>query len=185
VGLLAIPSSHLARADTVGKSDKNDTRGPLDMVRVGHGHRNHHPKILVHTVTMADRWGKEDVRNKNSFLYLWFDTDGDRYAEHRIAVVDEDGRLTAQFQDYDESSDSAEVGPSTDLRFRRPNRRTIRVFLPRRRLGVNRYRWSAETLYRSSASRHCRFGKPLCHDKAPRGRGRGRILHVLSRRAGE
>jgi hypothetical protein len=179
VGCAIFSAQHVASADTVSKPDKNDAHGPLDVIRLRHGHSKRRAKILVHTIVTSGRWGKSDVRNKNSYLYLWFDTDGDRHAEHRIAVVNKGGRLTAQFQDYDESSDSAEVGPPRYLRFRRPSRREIRIFLPRKHLGVDRYRWSAETLYRNSSSRHCRFGQPLCHDKAPRGRGRGRILHVL------
>lgn len=171
----SVPTS----ADVVFRRDPNDTHGPLDVRRLGHGH-GHRPRVLTHIVTTSRPWDESDVRNKNSFIYLWFSTDDDRYAEARVAVISQDHELTVQFQDYEESSDSAEVGPPSSIRFTRPNRRSIKVFFSKRRLGVDSYRWSVETLYRNGSSRNCRLGQPLCNDRAPRGSGRGRIEHTLS-----
>jgi hypothetical protein len=165
-------------ADTVARRDRRDTPGPLDVVRVEHSHAPRNEKVVTHTVWTTGRWGKKDLRNKNSHISFWFSTDGDGYAEHRILVSTKDGRLTAAFHDYVEGSDFAGVGPSTYLRWTRPSRRSIRVFLHRKHLAVDEYRWSVETLYRKSSSR-CRFGRPTCQDKAPGGRGRGRIDHSL------
>jgi hypothetical protein len=175
--VVTLPASS-SGADTVARRDRRDTPGPLDIVRVEHGHSSRNEKVLTHTVWTTGRWGKKDLRNKNSHISFWFSTDEDGYAEHRIFVATKNGRLRADFHDYEEGSDFAGVGPSTHLRWTRPNRRSIRVFLPRRHLSVKEYGWSVETLYRRSSSR-CRFGRPTCQDKAPAGRGRGRIVHSL------
>jgi hypothetical protein len=179
VSVIVALSAPTADADTVVRHDPADARGPLDVRRLEHGH-GHHKRVLTHTVVTSGRWDESDLRNKNSYIYFWFSTDGDRFAEARVAVISQDHELTAQFQDYEESGDSASVGPPTAIRFKRPNDRSIKVFFSRRRLGFDSYGWSVETLYRKAASRHCRFGQPLCRDRAPRGTGRGRIRHSLT-----
>jgi hypothetical protein len=170
-------STHVARADSLVRRDPNDTSGPLDVLRVAHAHGRKH-SVLAHRIVTAGRWDESDLRNKNSYLYFWFSTDEDRYAEGRVAVESENEKLSVVYQDYEETSDGASVGPPTSLRFKRANGRSIEIFLPRRLLGVDAYRWSVETLYRRASTR-CRFGRPLCLDRAPRGTGRGRIKHTL------
>jgi hypothetical protein len=176
---LSIVAAQSVTASTSTRRDNKDTRGPLDVVRVQHGHARGNDKVLTHAAWTTGRWNKKDLRNKNSYIAFWFSTDGDGYAEHRIFVASRDGRLVADFHDYEEGSDYAGVGPSTLIRWTRPNKRSIRVFLHRKHLGVDEYGWSVQSTYRSSSSRRCRAGHAPCYDKAPAGRGRGRVVHSL------
>lgn len=162
-----------ATADTMAFPDPDDTRGPLDVASLRHGHND---SGLWHSVTMQGRWSSQALRGQGSYLYIWFSTDDeDTYAERRIWIDFHKGRLKAGLERYDEFSDGAGVSPIRRLRITRPSKRTVKVFFDRQDIGSGNYSWSAFSSYRQADSEAC--GR--CFDEAPEGRGRGRIRHAV------
>jgi hypothetical protein len=173
LALIAAPVS----ADTKIARDPDDTAGRLDLKSLSHRHSG---TDLVHRLNTYHNWRSRRLRGRRTLIQLWFSTDKeDRYAEKRVVIDFEDGRLRAWLQTYQESSDQVTVGPLRRIEVNRHNRHSVTVLFKKRALVSNRkdrYAWSASTSFKkvhgNGACRH-----RVCVDSGPPGRGAGRITH--------
>ena len=163
-----------ALADVGSSRDPGDVRGPLDVKRISHGHGR--GDVLWHKVVMHNRWGAKDLRG-NDEIRFYFSYDGeDRYDEVHALVGLKDGKLRAWVFPYVEGSDYAGVGPSERIRFKRPDRYSIKIFLDRGWVDArDRYAWSVGSRFRDRDSVNC---KKSCFDYAP-GHNPDRLVHDL------
>jgi hypothetical protein len=173
--VLAVSSS---LADTRMVKDPDDAAGRLDVKSLIHGHAQG-GRVLVHRLGTYHNWRGRRLKGDNSHIYLWFTTDREkRYAEKRVVIDFKKGRLKAWLQTYQETSDSAVVGPLRRIEVKRLNRHSVTVLFMRRALvgkGQGRYGWYASTSLRSPRSHNC--NTRTCTDSAPQGTGTGRITH--------
>ncbi len=156
-------------------SDGNDTRGPLDIKRMSHGHAG--DGKLWHKVVMHGRWGVRDLRGTDEIRFHITKDREDRFDEVHASVAVKDGELRAWIFPYTEGSDYAAVGPSTRIRLVRPDARSVKIvfdesWVQNRR---DRYAWSVGSDYRDRDSAHCRRS---CFDYAP-GSNPDRLVHDL------
>ena len=158
-------------ANTMGASDPNDIRGPLDVKRISHGHASN--DVLWHKVVMHRRWGARHLEGDEIRIDISTDREA-RYDEFRVSVAVEDGKLAARIYEFTEGSDYGIPGPSKRIRFTRPDRRTIKVFFNESWVNGS-YGWSVSTQYRERGSASCSNG---CVDYAP-GRNPDRLEHRL------
>lgn len=158
--LLAVPSA----ADNKWVSDRDDTKGFLDVKAVAHGHGR--GDRLKHTVTTFAMWRSKD---------LWC------------------GVVTMEFPDLDrelivfyrKKLRAIVVNERTgegigNPRVTRPTRRRVAVVFPRRwlRPGLDEYRWFVRTVRRGAdCPSHTGDQDIVVRDRAPR-RGRS-IVHRL------
>ena len=166
-----------AAADALRARDANDARGRFDMRSVSHRH-GRKPGVLVHRIGFYQPWRTSRLRGPGNYIWVWFSTDKeDRYAEDRAIVDVRQGKLGAWIEPYEEGSDYAAIGPPTQIRVRRADRRSVTIAFPARllRRGLKRYSWSASTSYRASDSTRCALAP--CTDSAPAGSKRGRVVH--------
>ena len=156
--------------------DADDTKGPLDIAWVQHGHRQSPAGVrqLVHTVRLFDPWPVRRLRHRG-FVHLFLDVEGHRSLreERAVWITYRKGRLRAQLMHY-----SAE--PPTVMRrvpLWRPDRRTLKIAFRKRALGRGRfeaYGWSAISFVEERDSSCDRRGG--CHDSAPEA---GYVRHRL------
>lgn len=158
----------IAQANAYTEQDANDVAGPLDIRSASHRHAG---TKLVHTIRTFSGWraGLLGARTPNYFL-LELNTDSDTPPERSILVVSRKGRVVALV-----------FGPGPRRRYlgtvvaKHPNRKTLRLVIPRRRLGYPAgYRWQAFAFYKSK--RACKRG---CFDRAPNGGAASRVLHDI------
>lgn len=162
-------------ADTSSRRDGNDTRGPLDIKRIAHGHTS--DGKLWHKVVMHGRWGAKDLRGEDEIRFYFSNDREDRYDEVHATVALKNGKLGAWIFPYTEGSDYASVGPSERIRFVRPDRSSVKIFFDRSWMKnrTGRYTWSLGTDYKNRDSDNCARG---CFDYAP-GRNPNRLEHKL------
>lgn len=162
-------------ADTAGRGDPDDAKGPLDIARIRHMHitteRGHHR--LVHEIRLYERWPVRKLRHRG-FVNVFFEveeTEPGTPPERAVYISYELGRLRAELVEFD---------PPRSLRFLRlwrPDRRTVRFALRRSDLSegsFDTYRWHAVS-YIEEDHRLC--GETGgCDDQAP---NRGWVRHDL------
>lgn len=167
LAFLAVAGGAQANALTV--QDGNDVAGPLDIRSVSHSHAG---TKLVHTIRTFSGWGVGLLgpRTPNYFL-LELNTDSDRPPERSILVFSSNGRLVASV-----------FGPGPRHRYlgtvaaRHPNRKMLRLVIPRQRIGNPAgYKWQAFAYFKSKNA--CKSG---CFDRAPNGsHPPNRVLHDI------
>jgi hypothetical protein len=153
----------VSRADATTRLDGRDTRGPLDIVSVGHRHDGHGD--LVHAVRTSRPFSSRLLSNGNGVL-LAFDTNGDAKPDRLATVFWIRGALRGAVVD----GRGRAIEP---LGVSRPDSRTIAIRVTASSLGFPiQYRWLAVTTFR---------GKPGCNkaciDIAP---NRTMILHRIA-----
>ncbi len=157
-----------------GRRDPNDTPGRLDIKRIAHGHKSR--KVLWRKVAMHSAWGRNALRGDDEIRFMFSTDREDRYDEVHAMVALKNGKLGAWIFPYVEGSDYAGVGPSTRIRFTRPDRRSIKIFFGRGWVdGEDRYAWSLASSYKDKQSRRC---DRWCNDYAP-GSSPDRLEHNL------
>lgn len=177
LSLLLILAAGPTTADTKARRDGDDL-GRLDIRRLRHGHAD--KSRLKHSLNMDGTWKNRLLRGRHRYIYFWLSTDAEeRFAERRIVVDYKRGRLVAWMESYEEESDAAGIQFLGFISVSRPSRSSVSVRFRRQLLGesVDQYSWSALSIYRSPRTLVCR---PACDDDAPKGRGRGRIVHALT-----
>jgi hypothetical protein len=163
VALVAVGN---AQADTKRISDGNDVSGRLDLRSASHGHSGNR---LVHRISTFGTWGARLVRRSGTNLFsLNISTDGDRRPERIVLIYSRNGHMIADVFRFSGGSLTL-IGSASASR---PNARSVRVVIPRSRLGnPGRYRWSAHSQFKNSGA--C---SGFCVDSAPNS---GRILHNI------
>jgi hypothetical protein len=154
-----------AQANVFTRSDGNDTRGPLDIRSASHGHAGN---AVTHTIRTFGPWSKGVLgpRTPNAFL-LFVGTDRDPAPERVVLIFSSGGRMVALVL----RPNGALIGRATASK---PNGRTVRVSIPRARLGSPAgYRWQAFSYFESG--RTCPNG---CVDRVPN--ASGRVLHDIT-----
>jgi hypothetical protein len=149
-----------ARAGVSTLADVDDVAGKLDIKSISEGHASH--KRVTHTIRTFGAWGLGVIgpHTPNYFL-LELSVDGDFAPERSVLVVANRGKLRA-----------ALFGPNSrfiaGLRATRPNRHSVRVFIPRRRLGNPAgYDWQAFSFFMAPGA--C---ADTCKDRTPDHHGR-------------
>ena len=162
VALFAVGDAY---ADSRAISDGNDRPGPLDIRSASHGHNG---ARVVHTVSTFGTWGLGLVGpNTSNLLAVEISTDSDPALERVALVFTANGRLVARVIRLPAGTVVGSASAS------KPNRRTVRVSIPRSLLGnPTGYRWRAHSQYRAAGA--C---SSFCIDKAPNA---GRILHDIT-----
>jgi hypothetical protein len=155
-----------AQADTRRISDGNDVSGRLDIRWASHAHAG---ARLVHKISTFGTWGPRLVRRSGTNLFsLDISTDGDRRPERIVLIYSRSGRMIADVFRFS----GGNLTPIGSASASRPNARTVRVSIPRSRLGdPSRYRWSAHSQYKKAGA--C---SNFCVDSAP---NTGRVLHEI------
>lgn len=160
LALLAVPSA----ADTKWVTDRDDTKGFLDVKAVAHGHAR--GGRIKHTVTTFARWRSKD---------LWCGVVTMEFPGlDRELIVFYRKKLRAIV--VDERTGEGIGNP----RVTRPTRRRVAVVFPRRwlRPGLDEYRWFVRTVRRGGdCPGHGGDKSVVVRDRAPR-KGRS-ILHRL------
>ena len=154
-----------AYADTRTISDGNDRPGPLDIRSARHAHDG---TRVVHRISTFSTWRSGVIgRNTSNLFAVEISTDGDPALERVVLVFSANGRLVAQVFRLPAGTLVGAASAS------RPNGRTVRVSIPRSRLGnVTGYRWNAHSQYRAAGA--C---SGFCFDRAPNS---GRVLHDIA-----
>ncbi|HWM13155.1 MAG TPA: hypothetical protein VNO56_01600 [Gaiellaceae bacterium] len=146
-----------AQANVVTRPDGNDTSGPLDIRSASHGHAG---TAVTHTIRTFGTWSRAVVGpgTPNAFL-LFVSTDADPAAERVVLVFASASRMVALVL----RPNGALVGRASATK---PTGRTVRVSIPRARLGSPAgYRWQAFS-YFERGSGTCSNG---CLDRVPNG----------------
>jgi hypothetical protein len=88
--LLALLVEAPAVANTIVRTDGNDTKGPLDLAsaRVTHA-----TGASVFRVTTLARFSNKQVNGKRGFFEIDFDTNGDRNPNYFVVVLRRDGKM--------------------------------------------------------------------------------------------
>jgi hypothetical protein len=88
--LLALLVEAPALANTIVRTDGNDTKGPLDLAstRVTHG-----TAASVFRVTTLARFTNKQINGKQGFFEIDFDTNGDRNPNYFVVVLRRDGKM--------------------------------------------------------------------------------------------
>ena len=162
VALVAAGNAH---ADTRRISDGNDRPGPLDIRSASHGHAG---TRVVHTISTFGRWRAGLLgRSTPNLFAVEISTDRDRALERVVLVFSANGRMTALVIRLPGGRVIGSASAS------KPNARTVRVSIPRSRLGNPvSYRWTAHSQYRAAGA--C---GDFCIDKAPNS---GRVMHDIT-----
>ncbi len=165
-----------AEADTRRRSDGNDTRGPLDIARIEHGHRVNAKgaRQLTHTVRTYGEWRSRLLRRR-AFIHLFFQLKGHpgNPEERAVWITYEDGRLQAEM--YNTLGDPPKFLAKVSVW--RPDERTVKIAFRKRllrRRSFDHYGWTTLS-YIEQSHRFCdRRGG--CGDFAPNMRGGKRYL---------
>ena len=155
-----------AQANVLTRIDGNDTRGPLDIRSASHGHAGN---AVTHTIRTFAPWSRALLgpRTPNAFL-LFVGTDRDPAPERVVLIFSSGGRMVALVL----RPNGALVGRATASK---PNGRTVRVSIPRARLGSPAgYRWQAFSVFETRRGT-CANG---CVDRVPN--ASGRVLHDIT-----
>jgi hypothetical protein len=147
VTMLALSLVPPAAADSISRRDPKDTQGRLDIRRISHGHRG--DDAFVHTISTYRRFPSKLLRpsgRAGGVFLLWLADDPSFDGTLRIVLVRwRNGRLRAPIFDF---WTDRRVGTA---RVTRPNRRTIRIVIPKRALGTlgehPGYYWAATSVY--------------------------------------
>lgn len=145
-----------ATASTTKVDDGDDTLGKLDVRTATAGHDG---KLLVHTLTMHERWASKALGPGTATMVF---TIGKRT---RTMNVDfRDGELFAEM--CTEAADSSFSECSRNIDLSRPDKKTIAVTFKKRLLkpGLTSYRWSAFT-YLNQGESGCT--EIFCLDSVP------------------
>jgi hypothetical protein len=136
LGLMVAP----AGAHRAAFSDRNDTRGRLDIRQLTQGHAG--PGAVVHRISMFERFSSELLRPDRGGLVIAFDTNGRVSEPERFLVVEHRrGELRAVLFSARTFRRVGRAGVS------RPNARSIELTIPKRLLGSPAgYRWVAYTI---------------------------------------
>ena len=170
-----------AAADTVARSDGEQTSGSLDIKAVSHGHRG---TRLTHTLRTYERWRNRALRDDSSWIALIFDRRPDSLDDDRYLRIDysKERGLYARMTTFGAHGPGSFIG-RVDVR--RLTQRSVKVRFPKRFLGrsVSRYEWRAITSFEDTQA--CRSSPDSasqggCLDYAP-GRHRPGIEHDLTR----
>lgn len=168
-----------AGADTRGRRDGNDARGPLDIQRIAHRHRvtADGTRQLVHTIRLRRAWPVKKLRHQG-FVHLYFELRGHpgNPPERTLWIVYRKGSLVASMRNS-LGDPPRRVGR---VSLWRPDWRTVRVAFPKEvlRRGLRRYEWNASSFVEG---RHelCPH-RDGCSDWAPDiRRGLRYVRHVL------
>ena len=148
----------LARANHQPATDRNDTRGPLDVRRVEVNGTRSKPKWRV--VTFG-RWGARSIWDKGYGL-VHLDAFGDGHFDYFALVRSNGHGLEAALWRDRKKKDDARLGK---LHVARSDRRSFTVEVPTRRLHIPQarvfYRWYVQTI---AVTRNC---PRSCFDRAP------------------
>ncbi len=163
--LVSLVGAGTARAGTSTVPDADDVSGRLDISSASDGHAG--TKTVTHTIRTFAAWpvGLIGPRTPNYFL-LELSTDADPAPERSVLIVSSAGHMVGLL-----------FGPNsrfiTSVHASRPNRHTVKVSIPRSRLGNPAgYKWQAFSFFRAPGA--CHAG---CQDRAPD--GTTRVLHDL------
>lgn len=136
-----------ALADGTRFRDGDDAAGPLDVVRIAHGHRTTAAGAhrLVHTIELDEAWPVKKL-GTHGFLLIYFELPGHpANPPERTLQIDygkKQQKLVAHM--YDSLGDPHEhLGR---VRLQRPDWRTLRVVFPKsllRKGRLARYKWNA------------------------------------------
>lgn len=145
-----------AAADENQVRDGDDTRGPLDIAWIKHGHRTkaNGQRQLVHTIRLYERWPVRRLRHRG-YIHLFFDLRGHpgNPEERTLWIIYEDGKLKAEM--YNTLGDPPKY--LGDVPLWRPNGRTVKVAFRKsllRRRDFDYYKWGALS--------YIEAGHPLC-----------------------
>ena len=162
VALFAVGNAY---ADTRVIADRNDRPGPLDIRSASHAHDG---ARVVHTISTFSRWRLGVIGRTTSNLFaVEISTDGDPALERVVLVFSANGRPVAQVFRLPTGTLVGSASVS------RPNGRTVRISIPRSRLGnPSGYRWNAHSQYKAAGA--C---SGFCSDRAPNS---SRVLHDIT-----
>jgi hypothetical protein len=133
---------------TTTVTDADDTAGPLDIVRVRHRVTGDERWArLTFTVRAQRPFDATDLSWRHRHFILEMDINGEPGAEHNITVFGRDGELRADL------ISNATRTVIAHLPVTRVDKRTLRVFGPRRLVGVRKVFWT---------SNFHRTGVPAC-----------------------
>ena len=157
---MVLSSSLLASAFHQDVRDPNDSRGYLDVKKVNTFGSKRHPGWRVVTFPT---WTADQIWDKGYFMVL-LDTFGSKRVDYFIQVSSYGTGMQARLWRDRENRRDREIG---EVKSWRPNKRSIAVRLPLKRLRVRRthYRWYVQTLW---VADNCRR---VCYDFAPDRRG--------------
>ena len=156
-----------AGADMGRARDRRDTKGPMDIRRIGHGHgtKQDGTETIRHSIRSHGGWKSRRLNcgggssKCRSMFNIYFDTDHDDTYERQVQIYRRDGTVYAGVIRYDE--DCAPVGTICtessnkvgNARVWRANRRSIAFSMPVAWLGrgIRSYKWHVNlTFFRDS-----------------------------------
>ena len=148
---------------TTTVTDGNDTAGPLDVLKVRHqvvGDRSR--ARLAYTVRTQRAFDDAQLSWRYRNFVLELDTDGERGAERNVTIFARDGQLRADLI----SNATREV--IAHLAVIRIDKRTLRVFGPRRLVGARKIFWTSNFHQRGIPACGWSNGHPItCQDSVP------------------
>lgn len=169
-------SASFARAEYSAFGDPHDVAGRLDVDWVAHGHLHTDAgRLLKHVVKMFRGWGKRQLRGPQSFINIFFNTDGDTGFERRLNIDVRDGRLRALMTKF---RSGERVGIA---RHWHPTSKRIAVMFSPELLGsaIDGYEWIVLSIYHRGGDGPCGTRSDVvktCIDRVP---NRGRVVHQL------
>lgn len=174
-GLVLASIASPAAADRGTRADRDDTRGPLDIARIVHNHREGRPNIFIHKIVMHEPWRLRALRSttrETRRITVTFDVRPNVgypcagcITEREVVVYAKDGQLHADL--FNHLGDPPRH--LADLRVWRPNGRSVAFSVTRRQLGASRvdsYAWGVKTTYSRRGSPSCP-PRTACFDVAP------------------
>jgi len=172
IGILLAHVLIVASLATVkGMPDADDTSGRLDVRTIRHAHHRSEDseRFFVHDVRTYAKWSSRLLNRDATEVTVWFDNGGGSDADRVVYIDFRGGRLQAEMARYRSSGDAAEVTMMGEVRVSRPDRRTVRVFVPRRwvkQRHLLRYGWWVTTYFLRENGDACRRWY-ACADRAP------------------
>jgi len=155
--MVSVGLASTAGANDVTRKDANDTRGRLDVSRVRHVQVTDSGKVsFLHTIRTFQPWKTRLLERDATEIDLWFSTDEDDDPERVVYIKSKNGHVRAEMNTYNSYSHGASVGFMGTIRARRPDERSVQVFVPKRwikRRGLRGYDWWLSTnFYRKEGS---------------------------------
>ena len=171
--LVAMPPETMA--DDIRLIDPDDTPGLLDIRTVEHFHpQASERRAFVHVVRTYEPWKTRILKQTQTSIVIYFDTRGDEEEERYVVIevatkqVAPKPGLYAQLRDVEGDKNV----PAGFVRVRRPDRYSVRIAIPRRRLGrgVSQYGWWIDTAFSNERYARCFARGPLasCYDTVTR-----------------
>jgi hypothetical protein len=156
------PDAHRSTITTT-VTDANDTAGPLDVLRVRHRVVGDERRArLSFTVRVQGPFDDADLSWRHRHFILEMDIDGEPGAERNITIFGRDGELRADL------ISNATRRVIAHLAVVRVDERTLRVFGPRRLVGVRKVFWTSD--FHRTGVPACGWsnGHPItCQDSVP------------------